>query len=202
MSLLILAFVGQFAPYFTLNPQYYFEQQRAVYELHTLGIIGHIVGAMMALVLGAVQLLPQIRRPRYLHIHRWVGRLYLGGVLIGSLCGFYMAWLSFGGMTTHLGFATLAGWWFVTGLVAYRQIRRGDVRAHRRWMIRNYAMTFAAVTLRLWLVLLIILEVPFAEAYQAVAWIAWVWNIPVAEWIIRRVETPRLPAVRSAPVAI
>jgi uncharacterized membrane protein len=202
MTLLALVFIAQFVPYFTLNPQIFFEQQRAVYQLHTLGIIGHIGGAILALALGPVQLLPQFRRPRYVNIHRWVGRIYLVGVLVGSGFGFYMAWLSFGGLTTHLGFATLALWWFTTGLIAYRHIRRGDVQAHRRWMIRNYAMTFAAVTLRLWLVLMIVLDVPFDQAYQTVAWIAWVWNIPVAEWIIRRLESPRRSSVSPAPVVI
>ena len=54
-------------------------------------------------------------------------------------------------------------------------------------MIRSYAMTFAAVTLRLWLILpLFPLQVAFHEAYTALAWICWVWNIPVAEWLVRR----------------
>ena len=54
-------------------------------------------------------------------------------------------------------------------------------------MIRSYAMTFAAVTLRLWLILpLFPLQVAFDEAYTTVAWICWVWNIPVAEWLVRR----------------
>jgi uncharacterized membrane protein len=199
MTLLVLVLAVVTAPYFTLNPQAFFEQQRAVYQLHTFGIIGHIAGSMVALVVGVAQLLPQLRRPRYLRFHRWLGRIYLVAVLVGSLFGFYMAWFSFGGLTTHISFATLATWWFITGLVAYRHIRAGDVRAHRRWMIRNYAMTFAAVTLRLWLVLLIVLQVPFEQAYQTVAWIAWVWNIPVAEWIIRRVEAPHRPALQPVP---
>ncbi len=44
--------------------------------------------------------------------------------------------------------------WLYTGAQAYLSIRRRDVVAHRRWMIRNYALTFAAVTLRLELGLL------------------------------------------------
>ena len=202
VGLLVLVLVVVAAPYLTLNPEAFFEPQRAVYQLHTLGIVGHIAGSMVAAVVGVVQLLPQLRRPRFLRFHRWLGRVYLAGVLVGSIFGFYMAWFSFGGLTTHLGFATLAGWWFATGLVAYRHIRAGDVRAHRRWMIRNYAMTFAAVTLRLWLVVLVVLQVPLEQAYQAVAWIAWVWNIPVAEWIIRRVEAPHVPAARPVQVSV
>jgi Predicted membrane protein (DUF2306) len=46
------------------------------------------------------------------------------------------------------GFGILAVLWFLTGLEAYRTMRRGNIKAHRRWMIRNFALTLAAVTLR------------------------------------------------------
>ncbi|MGW7582161.1 DUF2306 domain-containing protein [Kitasatospora sp. NPDC054769] len=45
----------------------------------------------------------------------------------------------------------LAAAWLSTAARAYRTIRRGEVQAHRIWTIRNYAPTFAAVTLRLYL---------------------------------------------------
>jgi uncharacterized membrane protein len=186
MSLLVLAFVVRHAPYFTLDPDVYFRPQRAVYIAHTAAIITHIGASMVALVVGPLQLLPQLRKKRRLAAHRWLGRAYMLGILLGSTTGFYMAWLSYGGLAAHLSFASLAVWWLATGLMAYRQILAGQIEAHRRWMIRNYAMTFAAVTLRLWLVLLIFpLGVPYEEAFVAVAWICWVWNIPVAEWLIR-----------------
>jgi hypothetical protein len=44
-----------------------------------------------------------------------------------------------------LGFGILAVLWFLTGLEAYRTVRRGNIEAHRRWMIRNFALTLAAV---------------------------------------------------------
>jgi mannose-6-phosphate isomerase-like protein (cupin superfamily) len=62
-----------------------------------------------------------------------------------------MAAHAFGGPIARLGFAGLALAWLVTGTCAYRAIRAGNVALHRRWMVRNFALTFAAVTLRLWL---------------------------------------------------
>ena len=38
--------------------------------------------------------------------------------------------------------------WFLTALEAYRTVSRGNIEAQRRWMIRNFALTLAAVTLR------------------------------------------------------
>jgi hypothetical protein len=39
--------------------------------------------------------------------------------------------------------------------MAFRAIRRGDISAHRRWAIRTFALTYAGVTLRLWLAVLV-----------------------------------------------
>jgi hypothetical protein len=75
--------------------------------------------------------------------------------------------------------------WLMTGVMAYLRIRQGDVQEHRAWMIRNYALTWSAVMLRLWLPLFFVLGYDFPEAYTTVAWLCWVPNLLVAELIIR-----------------
>jgi hypothetical protein len=60
---------------------------------------------------------------------------------------------------------------------------------HRAWMLRSYALTFAAVTLRIWLPLSQIAGIPFQEAYAAIAWLCWVPNLVVVEWFILRRRT-------------
>ena len=98
------------------------------------------------------QLLRRSTTRRYVRLHRWVGRVYLVGVLVGGLGGLYMAPLAYGGLSTRVGFGLLAVLWLFTGAMAYARIRARQIESHRRWMIRNYALTFAAVTLRLWLI--------------------------------------------------
>jgi hypothetical protein len=78
----------------------------------------------------------------------------------------------------------LAVIWLASGLMAYRRIRHKAIQSHRQWMIRNYSLTFAAVTLRLWLVVFDSLGVEFIDAYVAVAWLSWVPNLMVAEGIV------------------
>ncbi|WP_210747036.1 DUF2306 domain-containing protein [Nocardia speluncae] len=39
--------------------------------------------------------------------------------------------------------------WLVTGYLACRSARRRDFERHRKWMMRNYALTFLAVTSRI-----------------------------------------------------
>ena len=68
--------------------------------------------------------------------------------------------------------------------MAFVRIRQGNRVDHRRWMIRSYALTLAAVTLRLYLPASFGLGVPFASAYPVIAWICWVPNLIVAEAIL------------------
>ncbi|MEZ4712243.1 MAG: DUF2306 domain-containing protein [Caldilineaceae bacterium] len=184
MVFLALAITLLVSRYLTLNPNVYFPEQRAVYIAHTVGILGHVIGSMLALALGPFQFLPRLRRGRRLRIHRWLGRLYLIGVAVGGVFGFYMAWLAYGGAVARIGFAILAALWLLTGAMAYRTIRAREIQAHRRWMMRNYALTFAAVTLRLWLPLLPVFGLDFITAYRTVAWLCWIPNLLIMEWWI------------------
>jgi hypothetical protein len=87
---------------------------------------------------------------------------------------------------THLGFGLLAVLWFFTGLQGYRMARSGRITAHRQWMIRNFALTLAAVTLRKWMPLMLGLHLPFRPTYITVSWICWVPNLLIAEWLVCR----------------
>jgi uncharacterized membrane protein len=201
VAMLVLALLLVFvvaAPYLTLNPAVYFAEQRAVYVAHTAGITTHVAGAMLAALLGPFQLLRKSTTRRYVRLHRWVGRVYLVGVLVGGLGGLYMAPLAYGGLSTRVGFSLLAGLWLFTGGMAYARIRAKQIEAHRQWMIRNYALTFAAVTLRLWLIgLQALAGVPQLEAYLTVAWLSWVPNLLIAEWLVDRTSRPRRPTTQA-----
>jgi uncharacterized membrane protein len=181
LSIGVTAYAG--IAYLQFNPDLYAFPE---FELHPIGLYTHIIGSMAALLLGPFQFLPRFRQKRYLGVHRRLGRLYLGGVVVGGISGLYMSLFSFGGVITTIGFGMLAIFWLGTAVSAYTTIRQKDVQAHHRWMTRNFALTFAAVTLRLWLPILPLLLGGFEPGYQAVSWVAWVPNLLVAEWLIRR----------------
>jgi len=135
---------------------------RATFERHALAIHTHIIASAVALLLGPLQFSARLRA-RWPAWHRWSGRLYLGvGVGLGGAAGLYMSQHAFGGPVARLGFAGLALAWLFTGATAFAAARRRDFAAHRRWMIRNFALTFAAVTLRLYLPPVFALGLPFA----------------------------------------
>ena len=70
-------------------------------------------------------------------------------------------------------------------------VRRGNIAAHRQWMIRNFALTLAAVTLRIYMPLMLgVLHWPFPRTYIAVSWLCWVPNLMIAEWMVRQRRPP------------
>ncbi|HYD60726.1 MAG TPA: DUF2306 domain-containing protein [Noviherbaspirillum sp.] len=156
-------------------------EMKASFELRPAGIYMHVFASVFALALGPFQFSARLRE-RSRRLHRWLGRLYLGvGVLLGGLSGLYLSQYALGGIVAKLGFATLAVCWIGTGVAAYRAVRRGDIVSHRKWMVRNLALTLAAVSLRLYFPILAVAGVPFEVAYPLVAWLSWVPNLIVAE---------------------
>lgn len=146
----------------------------------------HVGLGALALALGPFQLTTK-QRPRYVSRHRTIGKLYVLSILIASLCAFYASFFADTGWIASLGFACLAVAWFYTTLRAYQTIRNGQVGQHRAWMYRSYAATLAAVTLRIILPFeLAVLHLPFAIAYQVVAWLCWVPNLIIVEWWLRQ----------------
>lgn len=150
-------------------------------------LLVHVTGAVVALLVGPWQFVGGLR-DRYLRLHRWLGRTYLMAVLIGGIGGLAMASVSLGGFPAHVGFGMLAGLWLFTAAFAYREIRRGNVPAHQQWMIRNYSLTFAAVTLRLWGPLFYAIHIDLVQAYITVSWLGWVPNLIVSEIIAAKVK--------------
>lgn len=163
---------------------------REAFQANALAIRMHVFASLAALALGPLQFSERLRRARP-RLHRIAGRLYLGiGVGVGGLSALYLSQHAHGGAIGRAGFALLALAWLYTGLQGYRAIRRGDVAAHREWMSRNFALTFAAVTLRLYLPLSVALGVPFDLAYPAIAWLCWVPNLVAVHLHRRRGRHP------------
>lgn len=150
----------------------------------------HIAGAATALLLAPTQLLPGLRakgRPW----HRWLGRVYVVACLAGGAGGFVSAFGSTAGPIATAGFASLAVCWITANVMGWKRATQRRFVEHRRWMIYSFAMTFAAVTLRLGLPIAPILHHPFVEGYRVMAWASWLINLAVAELYLRGAFTRR-----------
>lgn len=162
----------------------------AGFRLRPGWIYAHVFAAAIALAVGPFQFSTKLRAA-HRTLHRVLGRLYLGvGVLIGGLSGLWLSQFAQGGGIARSGFALLAVLWLWTGVRALRSIRAGDVAAHRRWMVRNFALTLAAVMLRIYVPLAMVAGADFHTAYAAIAWLCWIPNLIVAErYLAARVRT-------------
>lgn len=153
-------------------------------------LIAHAGFSSVALLAGPWQFLPSLRQRR-LALHRWTGRTYCIAVLLGWLASLPIAAHANTGDIASAGFLLLGVLWIESTAIAYFTIRRGQTRRHREWMIRSYALTAAAITLRSYLPLLLVSGVSYATSYRIIAWACWIPNLLFAEWLVRRNRTAR-----------
>ncbi len=160
----------------------------------------HVYASVWVLLAGFTQFSTRIQdyHPR---LHRAFGYVYVTDVLLvtgpaGLLMGFYAN----GGIPSKISFVTLAVLWMTFTATALVKIKKGDFRAHRNFMMRSYALTLSALTLRAWKWSMTnSFELPPMDVYRAVAWLGWVPNLAIAEFLIWRAfrwerRRPRLQA--------
>jgi uncharacterized membrane protein len=152
----------------------------------------HVAGAATALLVGCFQFVPAIRKRR--SVHRWLGRAYATGCIMGGLAGLRLAMGTTAGVFAGVGFGLLAVCWIYATTQAWRFARERRFDEHRAWMIRSFAMTFAAVTLRLYLPIAPMLGYDFMDGYRLTAWVSWIPNLILVELWMRRRAGARLQA--------
>lgn len=90
------------------------------------------------------------------------------------------------GILSQAAFVVMVALWSYSGWMAYSTIRNGRVQLHRTWMIRNFALTLAAVWLRI--VLLVVTNffpsVPFEDAYHLAVWSSLLGPLIIVEWFV------------------
>lgn len=153
------------------------------------GLRLHIAVTAIAIIVAPWQFARRLR-DRFPLVHRTMGRTYLVTGFVGIGTGTAIALGSSQGLIAGVGFLCLGLAWLTVTAVAYRMILARDYEAHRRWMLRSFALIFGAVTLRIYLPLSFALGLEFGLSYPVIAWVNWVPNIVLMEWWIRR-EAPR-----------
>lgn len=186
--LLILSVGVSLASYrfFVLGPVAAFPDFSDHLDNRWWAFMSHVGIAPLALFCGALQFASSIRN-KFPAIHRNIGRVYVFCVLVGSISGLLLAVNAVGGIVASVGFSLLSVAWLAFTVQGWRMARARRFSAHRRWMIRSFALTFAAVTLRLYLPLFIVSGVGYAQASVFIAWISWVPNLLFAQWFLLRV---------------
>jgi len=155
-------------------------------SLYLTAFYTHIFLGGLALLAGFSQFFKKLRRKR-VRLHRTLGKIYILSVLLSGTAGLGIAFFATGGIISALGFGGLAVFWLYTTTNAYTSIKKREMHAHQRWMIRSYALCFAAVSLRIYLpTFTFAFGMEFIPAYRIIAWLCWVPNLLIAEFFIVR----------------
>lgn len=147
----------------------------------------HVLIAGLILVVGLFQLHP-ISRARYRDAHRMLGYFYVMGILFfAAPGGLIMSLFINRGPWVLASFLLQTVLWFFFTFMAFKRILHKDIVAHKQWMWRSYALTFAAVTLRIYIFLFSwSFDMSQPESYATLAWLSWVPNLLVVEFMNKK----------------
>lgn len=142
----------------------------------------HIVLGSVAILIGWIQFIPSWRQRNW-KFHRILGLVYLFAVVVSSVAGVFISFYANGGISAFIALLLASLCWLTITSMAYYFILRRNIILHRKLMVYSYALTFAGVTLRLWLPTLAVALNSFERAYDLATWLAWVLNLLVAYYI-------------------
>lgn len=184
-SWLMLLITLQYIPV-RRDAAFLFIKEEAAYEWYQAVFYAHVLTSMAALVAGFTQFSTRLRKS-FPKLHRAVGKGYVGVVLFASgPTGMVMGFCSEGGPVAKTAFVLLAVLWLFFTAKAFQTAAQKRFGEHRDWMVRSYALTLSAVSLRAWKWVIVALFEPAPmDGYRIVAWLGWVGNLVVAEWAIR-----------------
>lgn len=148
-------------------------------------VFAHVIFGILATLIGPFQFIPQFRN-KYLAVHRKLGQVYIFATVLGGLSSMYLATTSTVNLTYSSGLFTLGFFWVAAALMALVAIKNGKVELHKEWMIRSYILTSGFVIARLFVDVLVSLEIASRiEALTLMNWAGWVIPLFLAELIIQ-----------------
>jgi uncharacterized membrane protein len=144
----------------------------------------HTIFGGLALLLAPWQFVAALRT-RWPRLHRWIGRVYVGCCLIAGIAAYPVAFGTVAGPIATAGFSLMATAWLAATAIAFAAAWRRDFAAHRRWMVRSFALSLSAVTLRAALLLPVYWPIPFMPFDRSTSWLSWIVNLILAELWLR-----------------
>ena len=166
-----------------------------------IALVSHIVSVTVFGVLGAFQFAPGLRKRRR-GWHRAAGRVVVPAGIVAAISGLWLTVFLPRRSDDSNTLATvrfLVAATMITSLIlGLRAILRRDFHQHRAWMIRGYAIGMGAGTQFFTQAAWLIAAGPVTTTGRTITMTgAWLINVMVAEYLIRR----RAPRPLRQPVA-
>jgi len=147
----------------------------------------HVYSAIFVLLFGVFQFNSYVLK-KYKNIHKIFGKLYFYIlILFAAPSGIFIGYYANGGISSQISFILLGILWLYFTIKAIIFIKSKNIIQHKNYMMRSYALTVSAITLRFWKVIIVFLFQPQPmDVYQIVAWLGWLPNLFFVEYLIRK----------------
>ncbi|MCU0440190.1 MAG: DUF2306 domain-containing protein [Raineya sp.] len=124
----------------------------------------------------------------YPKLHKVAGKIYVYNIMfINFPFALILGVYANGGIASKIAFILLDFLWLYFTLMGVYQIKKGEIHLHKNYMIRSYALTLTAFTLRLCkFIMSKISNWDYDSIYTFDAWMALCLNMLIAEIIIYR----------------
>lgn len=177
-------------PYFSLHNNVGFLRikQWVIYnDMWRTAFFTHVFTSCLLLIAGFTQFYNPFSK-RFTRLHRVIGIMYvLVIVILSGPAGFIMALYANGGWLSQTAFTILSVLWILFTIQAFLAARNRNLIRHGNFMIRSYALTLSALTLRAWKYVIVMFFHPHPmDVYMMVAWLGWIPNLLLAEWLIHK----------------
>ena len=166
-----------------------FKQDYLDIKIWRIAFYTHVFSSVLCLCAGFTQFSHYVLK-HHKKLHRFIGKMYAYNVmLINFPAGMIMAFYANGHLPSKIAFIILDSLWFLFTYKAVLAIKTKDIKAHQRFMIRSYALTCSAITLRMWkLILSGTFNIDLQVLYMIDAWMGFVPNLLFAEWLISKMN--------------
>ena len=177
-------------PYRAIEPNVDFLlSKQNVYHISSwrISFYVHVFTSILVLVAGFTQFSKEVLK-NYARLHRITGWVYFAVVLlISGPAAFVMSLKANGGLPARASFVSLSIVWYTCTLMALIRVKQHRYQSHAQWMIRSYALTLSAITLRIYAYMFDALHINIhpRDVYITIAWLSWVPNLIVAEVIVK-----------------
>lgn len=176
---------------FTYDVDFLLTKQKFIHLRHWRYAFNfHILFSIFSLIAGLTQFSNYILTKQK-KLHSVMGYIYVIDVIcIAGPSGLIMAFYANGTIVSKTSFVLLSVLWISFTIMAILKALNKNFIEHEKWMIRSYALTLSAITLRLMaLVLPKFVYLNARTEYTLLAWLSWTINLLIAEWIIYSKKT-------------
>lgn len=171
---------------FTYDVDFLLTKQKIIHLRHWRYAFNfHILLSIFSLLAGLTQF-SQYILTKHKKLHRLMGYIYVIDVIcIAGPSGLIMAFYANGTIVSKTSFVLLSILWIGFTTMAIIKVLQRDFIEHEKWMIRSYALTLSAISLRLMaFVLPKFMHLTAQTEYALIACLSWTINLLIAEWII------------------